>query len=164
MAGAIFQIRSLGQEELLRGVCVVKNEWAIRLTPTLAALGTAWLTWRLGRRLFGPGVGAQAVLILTSGLGFFVLARMLTPDMFLTFWITAAIACLVRASQMPGDLARWGFFAAMGFGFLTKGPMALVVPVSAALAATLLFRALSFWLPMAPGWWVARGELRRAKR
>ena len=34
----------------------------------------------------------------------------------------------------------------------------LAVPV--ALSATLLFRALSFWLPMAPGAWLARGIMR----
>jgi glycosyltransferase 2 family protein len=37
----------------------------------------------------------------------------------------------------------------------------LGVSVEAALAATLLLRALTFWLPMLPGIWLARRELRR---
>lgn len=37
------------------------------------------------------------------------------------------------------------------------------VPVESALTATLLFRLLSFWLPMAPGLWIARHELRRGR-
>jgi Mg2+-importing ATPase len=36
------------------------------------------------------------------------------------------------------------------------------VPVAVALAATLLFRGLSFWLPMLPGLWLAHRELRGA--
>ena len=32
----------------------------------------------------------------------------------------------------------------------------LGVSVPVGLAATLLFRGLSFWLPMLPGWWVSR--------
>jgi uncharacterized membrane protein YbhN (UPF0104 family) len=37
----------------------------------------------------------------------------------------------------------------------------LGVSVEAALAATLLLRALTFWLPMLPGIWFARLEIRR---
>jgi uncharacterized membrane protein YbhN (UPF0104 family) len=33
------------------------------------------------------------------------------------------------------------------------------VPLEAALAATLLLRGFTFWLPMAPGLWLARREL-----
>ena len=36
---------------------------------------------------------------------------------------------------------------------------AIGIPVEAALAATLLLRGLTFWLPMAPGLWLARREL-----
>ena len=34
------------------------------------------------------------------------------------------------------------------------------VPLAAGLSATLLFRALSFWLPMLPGFWLSRSALR----
>ena len=36
------------------------------------------------------------------------------------------------------------------------------VSVEAALAATLLLRGLTFWLPMPPGLWLARREIRLA--
>jgi len=35
----------------------------------------------------------------------------------------------------------------------------LGVEVEAALAATLLLRGLTFWLPMVPGLWLARREM-----
>ena len=56
---------------------------------------------------------------------------------------------------LPGGL---GTFEAASVLTLTLGG----VSVAAALSATLLFRALSFWLPMLPGWWSVRGLQRPA--
>ncbi len=116
------------------------NEWGARLPSALAALGTAALTCAMGRRLLGKTGGLLAALVLLGSLGYFALSHLLTPDMLMTFWITAALACLVEEMHQPAASWRWGFFIAMGLGFLTKGPMALVVPACAALGATLAGR------------------------
>lgn len=117
------------------------NNTAARLPSALAALGTLWLTFWIGWRLFEARTGLAAAWILLSCLQFFFGARLLTPDMTMGFWITAALACLVklhRANRLepskPGSGSTWGwlFFVAMGLGFLTKGPMAFVVPIAAA--------------------------------
>ncbi len=109
------------------------NEWAARLPSALAALGTLCLTWRIASVLFGPWVRTAAVLILVSMAEFVLLSRTLTPDMMLTFWITLAIASLVElVAGRGGPPWRIVFFVAIGLGFLCKGPMALVVPMSAA--------------------------------
>jgi hypothetical protein len=107
------------------------HEYAARLPSALAALGTIGLTLLLARMLWRDRTTASfAALVLVSMVGFFALARLLTPDMTLTFWITAAIATFLR-SRRGGKIWGWLFFVAMGFGFLTKGPMALVVPLCA---------------------------------
>ena len=123
------------------------NEWGARFPSAAAAFGTLLVTWMIGRRLWDARVATTAALVLLGGLEFFGLARMLTPDMLMTFWITAAIGCLVRAvtdGSSPESRGFspwiWGFFACQGMGFMTKGPMALVVPSGAALG----------W------WWCAR--------
>ncbi len=123
------------------------NEWGARFPSALAAFGTVIATWMIARRMFDARVATTAALVLVGGLEFFGMARMLTPDMLMTFWITAAIGCLVRAftSTLPPSVRTvspwiWGFFVCQGLGFMTKGPMALVVPSSAALG----------W------WWFAR--------
>lgn len=107
-----------------------ENEWAARLPSALAAAGVILLTFFMARKLWGRKRATVATVILVSMGGFFVMARLLTPDMLMTFWITAAIAALVY--DRP-----WTFFMAMGLGFLTKGPMAFVVPLSAALGTHL---------------------------
>ena len=112
-----------------------QNEWGVRLPSALAAAGTVWFTFLIGRTLFSRAVAVTAALVLVSGLEFFALARTLTPDMTMTFWITAAILCFVRATQTEdGRPWNWLFFVAMGGGFFTKGPMGFVVPLAAALA------------------------------
>jgi uncharacterized protein (TIRG00374 family) len=69
---------------------------------------------------------------------------------FASFTMSALIAIL---GLIPG-----------GLGLFEGGAVAMLrwfdVPVEAGLAATLLLRAWTFWLPMAPGMWIARHEER----
>ena len=110
------------------------NEAAARVPSALAAFGIVALTFAIGRVLFGITTAQITALVLLSCFEFFVLARTITPDMLMAFWITASIACLVfyvkRGQQWYFQI---GFFAAMGLGFMTKGPIALIVPISAAI-------------------------------
>jgi 4-amino-4-deoxy-L-arabinose transferase-like glycosyltransferase len=115
------------------------NNTAARLPSALAALGTLGLTFWMGWRLFNARTGLAAAWILLCSLQFFFGARLLTPDMTMGFWITAAIAALVNVDRSrrlgnpsASGIWSWLFFIAMGLGFLTKGPMAFVVPISAA--------------------------------
>lgn len=124
------------------------NEWAARMPSALAACGILLFTMAIARRLWSENRARIAAIVLVSTLMFFGLARMLTPDMLMSFFITAAIAALVYERC-------WLFFIMMGLGFLTKGPMALVVPLGAALG-TYLARDRS--LPRARFPWV-RGML-----
>ncbi len=114
--------------------CFGFNETAARLPSTLAALGILALTFLIARKLFGLATGVGALVVLAALAEFFALARMLTPDMVMSFWIVSAIFCLVKHRLDGGRIWGWLFFIAMGLGFATKGPMAFVVPLSAALA------------------------------
>ena len=124
------------------------NEWAARMPSALAACGILLLTMAIARRLWSENRARIAAIVLVSTLMFFGLARVLTPDMLMSFFITAAIAALVYER-------RWLFFIMMGLGFLTKGPMALVVPLSAALG---IYLARDRGLPRVRFPWV-RGML-----
>lgn len=118
------------------------SEWTARLPSALAFLGTIWLTGWMGWRLGGGKRGWAAALILASMLEPYALGRQITLDTTLTFWVTAALTCLVRVGT--GDQAKKSgflFFLCLGLGFLAKGPMAWVVPLTAALAWTVALRA-----------------------
>jgi 4-amino-4-deoxy-L-arabinose transferase-like glycosyltransferase len=116
------------------------NEWAARLPVALAALGMIGATVLLGRTLFGSRAGWLAGMIVATTGGVFLMGRLLTPDMLMAFWITVALACLARTHRGGGRAWAWGFFIAMGLGFMTKGPMSLVVPGSAALCLAIAER------------------------
>ncbi|MES2597700.1 MAG: glycosyltransferase family 39 protein [Verrucomicrobiota bacterium] len=103
------------------------HDWAARFPSAMMALGTVIVTYLAALRLFGArSVAVQSALVLTTLAGFFAMSRLLTPDMTMTFWITAAITAALYRKH------GW-FFILMGLGFLTKGPMALVVPLGAVL-------------------------------
>ena len=61
-----------------------QNEWAARLPLALAGMSGVWAVWLLGCSLGGRRVGFWSALILQTSLLYFVMARMLTTDMFLT--------------------------------------------------------------------------------
>ena len=71
---------------------------------------------------------------------------------FVSFIVASMVATI---GPIPVGL---GTFEATSVGMLSL----LGVSVEAALAATLLLRALTFWLPMLPGIWLARQEIRRS--
>ena len=80
------------------------SEWTARLPSALAFFGTIWLTGWMGWRLGGRKLGWWAALILASMLEPYALGRQITLDTTLTFWVTAALACLVRVGT--GDQVR----------------------------------------------------------
>lgn len=109
------------------------NEWAVRMTPAIAAWGTIASVMFIAGRLCGPSTRWQAGLILLSSVEFFTMGRVITTDMLLTFWITTSIAGFIAYHTAPRQ--RFGlvlFYAAIGFGFLTKGPLAVLVPMTTA--------------------------------
>ena len=59
------------------------NEWAIRLPIALAGLSGVWAVYLLGLSMGGRRVAQWSVLILSSSLLYFVIARMVMTDMIL---------------------------------------------------------------------------------
>jgi len=116
------------------------NEWAARLPSAMAALGIIWLTMHLSGLLLGPSVQWKSGLILLSSGLFFSMARIITTDMLLTFWITGAVVAFVHYTRRGSISALILFYVCLGLGFLTKGPMAYLVPFSAVIPWVLACR------------------------
>ena len=149
------------------------NEWAVRLPLALAGLSAAWATFLLVRSVAGAATAGWSVLLLGTSTLYWVMARMLTTDIFLTQFIAWAIyffwrswrsldalggesgvrsqestvsrqqsAVFVEDEPDPAGDARalaarrsfgWQLaaWAAMAGGALTKGPIALAIPLVA---------------------------------
>ena len=124
------------------------SEWSLRLPLALAGLSGAWATWLLAISIAGRGAARWSVLILSVSILYVAMARMLTTDIFLTQFVAWTIyffwrswRCLDTFSDSDENnrgragkafigwqAAMWAFIAG---GFLTKGPLALVIPAFA---------------------------------
>lgn len=115
------------------------TEWSLRLPSAAAAAGTAALVCALGARLGPPGTGLVAAAMLASALAFVEWGRIGRMEMLLVFWLTLAVWALVRWLE-EGRRRHVAVLAlAIGGGFLTKGPIA-ILPVAAGFLALLLSR------------------------
>lgn len=125
---------------------------AARLPSAFFGIGTALLTYHLGRRLFSAEVGLWAGLAMCSTLMFSVVARAASPDSFLLFFSTLSLYLFVTsgfAAQRNRDEAapptedapptplvprHWSSFAlmysVMGLAVLVKGPMGFLLPMA----------------------------------
>jgi 4-amino-4-deoxy-L-arabinose transferase-like glycosyltransferase len=108
------------------------TEFMARFGAALSGVGLVLLTWGAARRLTGRDDAAWiAGAIAATCPGYFLMARSALPDLPLAFFITGTIwAALRGADPLETVPARWWALSglAAGLGFLTKGPIALVVP------------------------------------
>lgn len=143
---------------------------AFLLPSLLAALGTLWLVYDLGRRLWRPRVGLWAAGMLLLSVHFVYQAKKAQIDPTLVFFVTLSAYGLLR-HLLCGPQWRWwfiGWFAA-GIGMITKGvgflPLFLLLPYLAARwhggfrlppipARDWRWYVLPLGLPLAAGLWV----------
>ena len=102
-------------------------------------------------RLLGRAVGWQITIVLLDAATIWVLLRSVGAEShpWVVFTSYMFSSLLRTVGIVPGGLGV--FEAASVFMLQAAG-----IPISAALAATLLFRGLSFWLPMLPGLVIAQ--------
>jgi 4-amino-4-deoxy-L-arabinose transferase-like glycosyltransferase len=160
-----FAVDALAQRLLGSG------ETAARLPALCFALATAALTGWFAGRLFGRGarqVAALAALVAPLPIAF---ARTVIFDSMLSFFLTLALCAFYlaidlaadQAADQGGERGRQGAapashlgwtvlaWAAIGAGILVKGPVALAVPLLAAVPYAVWRRASrAVWHPAGP--------------
>ena len=146
------------------------TEFAARFWSALAGVGLVLITAAVGRRWYDESTGLVAGAITATSFGYFALARMGLPDLPLAFCITLTIwAAFVATLERERHPRRWLLLAATAaaFGFLMKGPLAVIIPVLVVVPILLIERrsfnvefadvvlaALAF-LAVASPWYVA---------
>jgi 4-amino-4-deoxy-L-arabinose transferase-like glycosyltransferase len=102
---------------------------AARLVPALAALGVILATVWVGTLFFDRRVALAGGWILATTFGFMIFSRVAMSDMLLALWSTLAFGltlALFEGPAAPFTLPALG--AVLGLGFLTKGPVAVLLP------------------------------------
>jgi 4-amino-4-deoxy-L-arabinose transferase-like glycosyltransferase len=132
----------------LQAACVLAfgvTELAFRLPSAVCATLWALATFLFVRRFFDLERAMLAVALLATSLGVYIVGRAATADALLNCLIAAAMfsAWLHLSTGRRGWL--YATHAAIGLGFLAKGPVAILVPVAVTFVFCVLRRDLKTW-------------------
>lgn len=131
------------------------TEFAARLPSLLFTLGTLGVVAWFGWRLFGPA-GAWVAVVATAATPLtLAFARTVIFDATLTFFVVVALVAFYEAAERQSGRAAWGWtalaWAAIACGILSKGPIALAVPLMVAAPYAFWRRAsAAVWAPVGP--------------
>ncbi|MCC7463029.1 MAG: glycosyltransferase family 39 protein [Gammaproteobacteria bacterium] len=136
------------------------SEWSARLWTALSGVLGVWLVAWLGMRLHGRTAGWLAALVLAGSGYYFLLTRVLTLDMSLSFALQLALTGLVLLVQGGGAaadarvsrLAPWLLAVGVTLAFLSKGLVGILIPGVVAGLYVLLRRDWGLVLRARP-WW-----------
>jgi len=107
------------------------GEASARLWAAVSGVALVFVTAAVARRGSDADTALLAGAIVATSFGYVALGRMALPDLPLALFVTATIAaCLVAVGDRVPRPRHWlmGAAAAAALGFLTKGPLALVLP------------------------------------
>jgi 4-amino-4-deoxy-L-arabinose transferase-like glycosyltransferase len=121
------------------------NEFALRLPSALAAL--AWITaiGRFASARVNVETGALAAWIAATCIGVIVIAHAATADALLNALLAAAMLDAWRFVEDDNHSALRRMYIWIGLGVLTKGPIALLIPVAVTFLYALASRRLRDW-------------------
>ena len=148
-----------------------ENEFAGRLPSVLASIGCLGAVYVLGRRRGGPRVGFAAAFLLLTTVKFLWQARLAELETLLALGVLWAFVAFDAAIELEPGRRRTrlfaAFWAAAGFAFAVKGPIALLLVLPGALAGALstgrgpalrtgaFLATLPFWFVTALPWYAA---------
>ncbi len=134
------------------------HDYVARLPLALIDVLLCWLVFRFGAWAFGDSAGFYAGLIISTCVGLFLFTRVLISDSQLTFAITLAMWCLLRALDKDEAHPRtWGllYWVSIAIAILLKGLIGAVFPLGAAFLYLSISKQLlskQTWRRLAIGW------------
>ncbi|BCD62712.1 glycosyl transferase, family 39 [Nitratiruptor sp. YY08-26] len=120
------------------------NEFAMRLPSALAATLWVYLLYRFTKRFYDEKTAFWASFFMAGSLQISIIAKAAIADALLNMFIAASMFAFYIYYQSRQKGYLYLTFAAIGFGVLTKGPVAILIPF----AVSLLFlrKNLLFWV------------------
>ncbi|HXS36404.1 MAG TPA: glycosyltransferase family 39 protein [Flavipsychrobacter sp.] len=105
------------------------NNFGYKLPSILFALLAVYATYRLARLLYDEATGRMAALILATCQGMFLMTNDIRCDTILMGWVITAI-WLIKEWDISRKLPYFILgCVCIAFGLMTKGPIAIMVPV-----------------------------------
>jgi 4-amino-4-deoxy-L-arabinose transferase-like glycosyltransferase len=127
-----------------------ENVFATRLPNSLAILGCAWLAWLWAGRAWGRRAGFYAALGVLTSIGPFLFTRFSIPEALLSFLLLFALYCFITGLESQRPARFYGMWAALALATLTKGLIAPVFFVAAAIPLLLLSGQWRRWRNLKP--------------
>jgi len=122
------------------------NEFALRLPSALAA--SLWVAAVYGfiRILREERIALFAAIAMTTSLEIPIIAKAATADAVLNLFITATMLTAYLFHHTRRRAWLYASFLLMGLGFLTKGPVAVLIPAATTLIFYISKRGFRTWL------------------
>ena len=124
------------------------NEFALRLPSALAATLWVALLYRFAKRFYGHNTALIAAFMMATALQISIIAKAAIADSLLNLLIAASMFLIYSYSREQKRSTLNAIFILIGLGTLTKGPVAILIP----LVVSLLFlgskREWRLWLRM----------------
>jgi 4-amino-4-deoxy-L-arabinose transferase len=106
------------------------SPWSARFFLQIAILVQVWIVFRISMILFeSKSVALRAAMIYSSFVLVIAAGRALTTDSYLATFVLATLYFWFLYLKNHKDLHLLLFYFFLGSGFLTKGPVVLIVPV-----------------------------------
>ncbi len=150
----LFSIERLGRPRFLDRLARTRP-----VASALAAISDAWPLIRRHPLHIGLAIGFQSLIFFLDGVSLWATLQAIGQTTSFMVPIAAFMVGSIAASLGPFPLGLGGFEATC-----TSMLTLLGVPLEAAFTATFLLRGFTLWLPMLPGLWLARREIRRTEQ
>jgi 4-amino-4-deoxy-L-arabinose transferase-like glycosyltransferase len=124
-----------------------------RMTSAFFGCLAIGLLYLVSKRFFEDRTALYSVLILPATFLYFQISRWATTDIVMNFFVLLAIyffVCLYQSDFKQKNYA-YLFYLAMAFGFMTKGPPAVIIPGMVAFIFLIATRRQCSWSQMRMG-------------
>jgi len=127
-----------------------ENTFATHLPNSLAMLGLTWLCWVWARRAWGARAGLYAGLAVLTSIGPFLFTRFIIPESYLSLFLLVALYGLITGLEEDRASRFYLAYACVALATLTKGLIAPVFFVGAAVPYVILTGQWRRWRKLRP--------------
>ena len=127
-----------------------QNTFATHLPNALAMLGLAWLSWLWASRAWGARAGLYAGLGVLTSIGPFLFTRFIIPEAILSLFLLIALYGLLTGLEWNRPALIYAMWATLALALMTKGLIAPVFFIGAAIPYLLLTGQWRRWRDLKP--------------